>query len=109
MAVEDFHLHLTEHVAVEGLQRAEQTDVEQALAVLQDAVDVVAEHAVVGLFLKDAELVAVVAAKAVTGGNPNETIAVEVYLVDETAGQLFVGFKQFACLGISVKRVQQKG
>ena len=86
MPVEELYLHFMEEGAVESLQRTEHADVEQALAILYDGVHIVAEHALIGVFLEDAELVAIVTAKAITGRNPDESVAVEIDLVDETAG-----------------------
>ena len=86
MPVEELHLHFMEKGTVESLQRTEHADVEQALAVLYDGVHVIAEHALIGVFLVDTELVAIVAAKAVTGRHPDKSVTVKIDLVDETAG-----------------------
>ena len=54
--------------------------------VLHHAVDIVAGHAEVltRLFLQDAELVAIVTVETITGGHPDESIAIEVYLCRKT-------------------------
>ena len=99
-AVEVFHLHIVKAGTVEGLQGSPHAEVEQPLAVLNNAVHVVAGHAlvVVFLFFEDTELVAVVLVQSVAGGRPDEAVVVEIHLAGETARQLLVGIKQLSRL-----------
>jgi hypothetical protein len=89
-----------ETYTVIGLQSAIHADIEQSVTVLLDTVHIVAGHtSVLPLFLlENMKLVTIVFIESVAGGYPDEAVAIKVYLIGETAGQLFVGIKQFACL-----------
>ena len=96
------HLDLLELVVVKRLQGTIHTDVEQSVAILQDAVYIVARHAHVGfrLFLDDLELIAIIFIQSIAGSNPDKPVTVLIDLTGETTRQLFVGIKQFTYLCI---------
>ena len=93
-----------ELLAIPRLQGAIHTKIEQASTVLDHTVYVVAGQRLVGLvfLLEDAELVAVIAVDTVAGGNPQESVLIEIDLRHKTAGQLMiVSCEEFAHLGMN--------
>ena len=96
VGVEGLHLHILERLPVVYLQGTPHAQVEQTVAVLKDAVHIVAGHLVVLLLFlfQDDELVTVVSVEAITGSCPDKTVIVEINLVGETARQLLIGVEQ---------------
>ena len=94
---------MMEILTVPRLQGTVHTEVEQAATVLDHTVHVVAGQRLVGLvlLLEHTELVAVVAVDTVAGGDPQESVMVEIDLRHETTGQLMVvSCEIFAHLGM---------
>ena len=92
---------VVELLTVPCLQGAVHAEVEQSMTILHHRVHIIAGKRLVRLvlFLKDTELVTVVAVDTVTGGSPQESIMVEIDLSNETTGQLLiVSCKEFAHL-----------
>ena len=93
--------------AVPSLKGTVHTEVEETATILHHTVHIVAGKGLVRLVfsLEYTELIAVVAVEAVTGGDPQETVTVKVYLGHVTTGQLLViGSKIFAHLSMDTQR-----
>ena len=101
MSIQVVHLDVFELVVVIRLKSTVHADIEQTVAVLQNAVHVVAGHTDIGrLFLDDLELIAVILVQAIAGGYPDKSVTVLIDLTGETTRQLFVSIKQLAYLGM---------
>ena len=94
------HLHVHKRVAVPRLQTAVHAEIEEAVAILQHRVHVVALKGLVLFILlpEHMELITVVTVDAITRRGPEVTILIEVHLGNKTAGQLFIRIEKLSCL-----------
>ena len=90
------HLDVSELVVVIRLECTVHTDIEQSIAILQDAVHIAARHPlmIIRLFFDGLELIAIIFVQSVTCGYPDESVTVLIDLTGKAARQLFVGIKQ---------------
>ena len=99
------HRHIIKGTTVPSLQGTIHTEIEQAVTVLHKGVHVIARQGLVGIVLTtdDSELITVVTVDAITGGGPQETFTINIYLRDKTTGKLFVRIEKLPHLSIRTR------